>query len=129
MLGRLSHPVELTPVQGELDRRAEPAEPVLQQVVDRPQSQGVDAGGFVHRPAHHDQRDVRGLLGEDRQGVRCGHRRQRVVADNDLGVVRQRPKELPGRVDDSRPRLVSGPLDLGDDQFGIRREVFSNQQS
>jgi hypothetical protein len=77
-----------------LDRRAEPDQPVLQQVVDRAQAQRRHAGLLVHHPADHDQRDVELQLAEDPQGVQRGHRRQRVVADHDVRLIGQPGDEL-----------------------------------
>ena len=74
---------------GARDRRSQPSEPVLQEVVGRPSLHTVDRCFFVDRTGHHDERDVQVAFLEQLQRVGRVERRQMVVSQYDVDVGSQ----------------------------------------
>lgn len=116
--------------QGVLHRRAEPAQPVLEQVVHGAVAQGVDARLLAHGAADHDRRDVVAAGTQHVQRLQGVELRQRVVDEDHLGRARRILEcglEVHAGLDPLPHGREPGPPQLEHEHLGVVGVVLQEQ--
>jgi hypothetical protein len=118
----------LDPGQRGFDRRADPGEVALEQIIGGPGLHAPDRRFLVHRPGHDQERDRRRPL--PRQGER-GHAveaRKGVVGENQVGMeLVDLAEEFFAGIDATCIEWYPGPLELVFHQLSVHGHVFENQ--
>ncbi len=120
---------ETPPLDGTRDRRAEPCQPVLEQVVRGPLPHGGPRPFLAHRPRHDDDRDVQSPLADQPQGVEAAPLRERVIRQDHVQRRVEKGNELGLGLGTSDRRLEPGPAQLEAQQPGVVGLVFQTQYS
>jgi hypothetical protein len=127
-LGALERSAFPTDSKRPIHRRGQPAQIVLQHVVQRAALQGLDGEFLADGSGHEEERHVRRLLACNQQRILAAEPGHREVAENDVGRERgQCPAQLhlvaDADVFDRQRQVAQRPQD----EFGIRWRVLDQQ--